>query len=55
MEAVRAADGRWVATLDAADGDAYWLVVDDGPPLVDPHAWDVRMTWQDGRAAQRRR
>ena len=53
MEAVRAADGRWVATLDAADGDAYWLVVDDGPPLVDPHAWDVALTADGPRSVFR--
>ena len=53
MEAVRAADGRWEATLDAADGDAYWLVVDDGPPLVDPHAWDVALTADGPRSVFR--
>ena len=31
------ASGRWTADVDAADGDHYWLVVDDGPPLLDPH------------------
>jgi glycogen operon protein len=30
-------DDVWVATLAIADGDTYWLVVDDGVPLLDPH------------------
>ncbi|MEQ1700031.1 MAG: alpha-amylase family glycosyl hydrolase [Ilumatobacteraceae bacterium] len=34
--AIRDADG-WSVRLTIADGDRYWLVVDDGPPLLDPH------------------
>ena len=26
----------WIAEFEAATGDAYWLMVDGGPPLVDP-------------------
>lgn len=33
--AIRAGDG-WSAMLTIAGGDTYWLVVDDGPPLLDP-------------------
>ncbi len=39
-----AADGRWVAEFEAFAGDHYWLVVDDGPPLLDPHSLDVAFT-----------
>ncbi|MBI4884362.1 MAG: hypothetical protein HY826_09950 [Actinobacteria bacterium] len=28
---------EWVAEVDAADGECYWLLVDDGPPLLDPN------------------
>ena len=34
--AIRDAEG-WTVVPTIADGDAYWLVVDDGPPLLDPH------------------
>ena len=36
--------GQWVAEFEAADGDLYWIVVDDGPPLLDPSCRDLVMT-----------
>jgi len=36
VEARHDPDG-WAAEVALADGDVYWLVVDDGPPLLDPH------------------
>lgn len=36
VEARHVGDG-WMAEVALADGDMYWLVVDDGPPLLDPH------------------
>ena len=36
VEARHGGDG-WMAEVALADGDLYWLVVDDGPPLLDPH------------------
>ena len=47
------ASGRWTADVDAADGDHYWLVVDDGPPLLDPHCRDVALTTDGPRSVFR--
>ncbi len=45
--ASRNGDGRWTATVEAADGDHYWLTADGVGPLVDPAA--QRMVMIDGR------
>ncbi|MCB0982182.1 MAG: hypothetical protein H6513_00845 [Acidimicrobiaceae bacterium] len=53
VDAARDQDGRWVAACDAADGDRYWLLVDDGPPLLDPHCRDVELTADGPRSVFR--
>ena len=53
VDAARDQDGRWVAACDAADGDGYWLLVDDGPPLLDPHCRDVELTADGPRSVFR--
>ncbi|MGB8859954.1 MAG: alpha-amylase family glycosyl hydrolase [Ilumatobacteraceae bacterium] len=35
---------EWVGEVALAEGDEYWLVVDDGPPLLDPHCRSLRHT-----------
>ena len=34
----------WTAEMSAGIGDQYWIVVDGGPPLLDPHCLDVLVT-----------
>jgi len=44
-EVAAARDGEsWVAELTAAAGDHYWIIVDGGPPLLDPNCHDIEMT-----------
>jgi isoamylase len=39
--------GNWSATVQAFDGDLYWLTADETGPLVDPSA--QQLAWVDGR------
>ena len=39
--------GQWVAEVEAAEGDSYWLLVDGGEPLLDPNCWALVHT-EDG-------
>ncbi|MFZ4719540.1 MAG: alpha-amylase family glycosyl hydrolase [Ilumatobacteraceae bacterium] len=48
------ADGWWTASFDAADGDLYWLSVDGGAPVFDPHCWDLDVTPHGPRSVVRR-
>jgi glycogen operon protein len=36
--------GWWVADFEAVDGDRYAIRIDGGPPLFDPHCWDLDVT-----------
>ena len=45
--------GNWVAEVSAADGDLYWIVVDDGPPLLDPSCLDMVVTAEGPRSVFR--
>lgn len=45
--------GQWSATIEADPGDLYWIVVDDGPPLLDPSCLDLAMTPDGPRSVVR--
>ncbi len=45
--------GWWSAEFQATDGDLYWITVDDGPPLFDPHCWDLVVTDDGPRSVVR--
>ena len=51
--AVRAESGEWVAEIDAAEGARYWLIVDGGPPLLDPNCWALELTAEGPRSVVR--
>ena len=56
VDAVRGAPdpaGDWVADVDLAPGDVYWVVVDDGPPLVDPACRDLVVLPEGPRSVHR--
>lgn len=42
--AARQEEGSWVVDIAAAVGDQYWIVVDGGPPLLDPSCFDMEVT-----------
>jgi isoamylase len=50
--AVRDDDG-WVADVALAAGDQYWIVADNGPPLLDPHCRAVEHTPDGPRSVWR--
>lgn len=50
--AIRSDEG-WVAALEIAEGDQYWLVVDDGPALLDPHCRALVHTAEGPRSVWR--
>lgn len=43
----------WVADVVAEVGDLYWIVVDDGPPLLDPSCRDMEVTSEGPRSIVR--
>ncbi len=45
--------GWWVAQFHAEPGDLYWLVVDDGPALLDPSCHDLALTAEGPRSVMR--
>ncbi|CAN5639211.1 isoamylase [soil metagenome] len=45
---------EWVAEFDADDGDTYWLMVDGGPRLLDPHCWALVRTEDGPRSVVRK-
>jgi glycogen operon protein len=45
--------GWWSAEFPAADGEVYWLQVDDGEPLLDPGCLDLMMTPDGPRSVVR--
>ena len=51
--AMELVEGRWTATVEAADGDVYALFADGVGPLVDPSAADVVFTADGPRAVFR--
>ncbi len=53
--AARQEHGAWVAEVQASVGDQYWLVVDGGPPLLDPSCLDLEMTPDGPRSIVRDR
>ena len=44
---------EWTAEFEAADGDTYWLMVDGGPPLLDPSCWALTHTADGPRSVAR--
>lgn len=46
-------EGWWAGEFLAADGDQYWVTLDDGPPLYDPHCWDLDVTADGPRSIVR--
>jgi len=44
---------EWVAEFEAEDGDMYWLMIDGGPPLLDPSCWALVHTEEGPRSAVR--
>ena len=47
--------GEWVADASVATGDLYWIVVDGGPPLLDPSCLDLELTPEGPRSVVRDR
>ena len=46
-------DGWWMGEFDACDGDTYWIVVDDGPALIDPSCRELVVTADGPRSVVR--
>ena len=44
---------EWIAEFEAKDGDSYWVIVDDGPPLLDPNCWALTHTADGPRSVVR--
>ena len=51
--AARHEESEWLADVDAADGDLYWLTVDGGPALLDPSCWALTHTADGPRSVIR--
>mgnify|MGYP000881496406 CR=1 FL=1 len=47
--------GEWLADASVATGDHYWIVVDGGPPLLDPSCLDLELTEAGPRSVVRDR
>ena len=53
LVAARREGGQWIAEFEANEGDAYWLSVDGGPPLLDPHCLALTHTADGPRSLMR--
>lgn len=46
-------DAWWSVSVTGATGSLYWISLDGGPPLLDPHCHDLRMTADGPRSVLR--